>query len=62
MLAAELSPAGEGAPDLVARALRDERLVLNATGPATLRLLPALTISEAHVADALARLGRLLDR
>jgi predicted acetylornithine/succinylornithine family transaminase len=60
MLAAELSPAGEGAPDLVARALREERLVLNATGPATLRLLPALTISEAHVADALARLGRLL--
>jgi predicted acetylornithine/succinylornithine family transaminase len=60
MLAAELSPAGEGAPDLVARALRDERLVLNATGPATLRLLPPLTISEDHVADALARLGRLL--
>jgi acetylornithine/succinyldiaminopimelate/putrescine aminotransferase len=60
MLAAELTPAGEGAPDLVARALRDERLVLNATGPATLRLLPALTISEAHVADALERLGRLL--
>jgi predicted acetylornithine/succinylornithine family transaminase len=60
MLAAELSPAGEGAPDLVARALREERLVLNATGPATLRLLPPLTISEDHVADALARLGRLL--
>jgi acetylornithine/N-succinyldiaminopimelate aminotransferase len=60
MLAAELDPAGEGAPDLVARALRDERLVLNATGPTTLRLLPPLTISEDHVADALARLGRLL--
>jgi predicted acetylornithine/succinylornithine family transaminase len=60
MLAAELDPAGEGAPDLVARALRDERLVLNATGPATLRLLPPLTISEDHVADALARLARLL--
>jgi acetylornithine/N-succinyldiaminopimelate aminotransferase len=61
MLAVELSPAGEGAPDLVARALRDERLVLNATGPATLRLLPPLTISQDHVSDALARLGRLLD-
>jgi acetylornithine/N-succinyldiaminopimelate aminotransferase len=60
MLAVELSPAGEGAPDLVARALRDERLVLNATGPATLRLLPPLTISQGHVADALKRLGRLL--
>jgi acetylornithine/N-succinyldiaminopimelate aminotransferase len=60
MLAVELSPAGEGAPDLVARALRDERLVLNATGPATLRLLPPLTISQDHVSDALKRLGRLL--
>ena len=62
MLAAELDAArAEPATDLVGRALREERLVLNATGPATLRLLPALTITDAELDDALARLGRLLD-
>jgi acetylornithine/N-succinyldiaminopimelate aminotransferase len=62
MLAAELDPArAEPATELVGRALREERLVLNATGPATLRLLPALTITDAELDDALARLGRLLD-
>jgi acetylornithine/N-succinyldiaminopimelate aminotransferase len=62
MLAAELDPSrAEPATELVGRALRDERLVLNATGPTTLRLLPALTITDAELDDALARLGRLLD-
>jgi predicted acetylornithine/succinylornithine family transaminase len=62
MLAAELDPArSEPATALVARALRDERLVLNATGPTTLRLLPPLTITDAELDDALARIGRLLD-
>jgi acetylornithine/N-succinyldiaminopimelate aminotransferase len=62
MLAAELDPArAEPATALVARALRDERLVLNATGPTTLRLLPPLTITDAELDDALARIGRLLD-
>jgi predicted acetylornithine/succinylornithine family transaminase len=62
MLAAELDPArAEPATALVGRALRDERLVLNATGPTTLRLLPALTISDAELDDALVRLARLLD-
>jgi acetylornithine/succinyldiaminopimelate/putrescine aminotransferase len=62
MLAAELDPSrAEPATDLVGRALRDERLVLNATGPTTLRLLPALTITDAELDDALVRLGRLLD-
>lgn len=61
MLAAELDPSrAEPATDLVGRALREERLVLNATGPTTLRLLPALTIADAELDDALARLGRLL--
>jgi acetylornithine/succinyldiaminopimelate/putrescine aminotransferase len=61
MLAAELDPSGaEPATELVGRALREERLVLNATGPTTLRLLPALTITDAELDDALARLGRLL--
>ncbi len=49
-----------GAPDLVRRALLDQRLVANATGPATLRLLPPLTIGEEHVDDALQRLRALL--
>ena len=34
--------------------------VLNATGPSTVRLLPALTISRAQVEDALGRLGAVL--
>jgi acetylornithine/N-succinyldiaminopimelate aminotransferase len=45
---------------LVLRALAEQHLVINATGPATIRLLPALTIDEEIVDDALARLGRLL--
>ena len=58
MLAFEL-PDG-GAPDLVLRALQEQRLVLNATGPSTVRLLPPLIIDEAQVDDALVRLRDLL--
>jgi acetylornithine/N-succinyldiaminopimelate aminotransferase len=49
-----------GAPELVRRALIDQRLVVNATGPATLRLLPPLTIADEHVDDVLQRLRALL--
>ncbi len=49
-----------GAPDLVRRALLEQRLVLNATGPATLRLLPPLTIGSDEVDEALRRLRALL--
>ena len=49
-----------GAPELVRRALLEQRLVLNATGPATLRLLPPLTIGDEHVDDVLQRLRALL--
>jgi predicted acetylornithine/succinylornithine family transaminase len=49
-----------GAPELVRRALLEQRLVLNATGPATVRLLPPLTIGEAEADEALARLRALL--
>jgi predicted acetylornithine/succinylornithine family transaminase len=49
----------DDAPGLVRRALLEERLVLNATGPDTVRLLPPLTVSEAEIDDALARLDRL---
>jgi acetylornithine/N-succinyldiaminopimelate aminotransferase len=58
MLAFELVEGG--APDLVSRALAEERLVLNATGPTTVRLLPPLIIDRAQADDALARLARLL--
>jgi acetylornithine/succinyldiaminopimelate/putrescine aminotransferase len=49
-----------GAPELVRRALLEEHLVLNATGPATVRLLPPLVIGDAEVDEAVARLARLL--
>jgi len=45
---------------VVRRALLEERLVINATGPGTLRLLPALIIKQADVDEAVARIGRLL--
>jgi predicted acetylornithine/succinylornithine family transaminase len=50
----------DDAPGLVRRALLEERLVLNATGPATVRLLPALIVTPEEIDDALARIGRLL--
>ena len=58
MLAFDLD--GGGAPGLVRRALLEQRLVLNATGPATVRFLPPLTIGEAEVDEALRRLRALL--
>jgi predicted acetylornithine/succinylornithine family transaminase len=48
------------APTIARRALLEERLIVNATGPATLRLLPALIVDETEIDDALRRLGRLL--
>jgi predicted acetylornithine/succinylornithine family transaminase len=48
------------APRIARRALLEERLVINATGPITLRLLPALIVGQDEVDDALARLRRLL--
>jgi acetylornithine/N-succinyldiaminopimelate aminotransferase len=50
-----------GAPELVIRALTEERLVLNATGPTTVRLLPPLIIDRAQADAALQRLARLLE-
>jgi predicted acetylornithine/succinylornithine family transaminase len=57
MLACELDLS---APELVRRALFEQRLILNATGPTTLRLLPALVIDEPDVDEALRRLAVLL--
>jgi predicted acetylornithine/succinylornithine family transaminase len=58
MLACDL--ADGGAPELVRRALLEQRLVLNATGPQTVRFLPPLTIGEAELHDALGRVRALL--
>ncbi len=50
----------EGGPALVRRALFEQRLVLNATGPTTVRFLPPLTVGEAEIDDALRRVTGLL--
>jgi predicted acetylornithine/succinylornithine family transaminase len=49
------------APDVVRRALLEQRLVVNATGPTTVRLLPPLILSEAEVDDGLTRLAAALE-
>jgi acetylornithine/succinyldiaminopimelate/putrescine aminotransferase len=48
------------APQLARRALLEQRLVINATGPRTLRFLPPLVVDEAQIDDALDRLRSLL--
>jgi acetylornithine/succinyldiaminopimelate/putrescine aminotransferase len=45
-------------PGIVRRALLDERLVLNATGPDTVRALPPLTVTDDEIDEALERLAR----
>jgi acetylornithine/N-succinyldiaminopimelate aminotransferase len=47
-------------PGFVRRALEEQRLVLNATGPDTVRLLPPLTVSEEEIDQALERIDALL--
>ncbi len=49
-----------GAAELSRRALREQRLVVNATGPDRIRLLPPLTVTLEEIQDALGRLGALL--
>ncbi len=49
-----------GAPELARRALLEQRLVINATGPRTLRFLPPLVVDAAQVDDAVSRLRRLM--
>ncbi len=57
MLACELDVP---APAVARRALLEQRLIVNATGPTTLRLLPPLTIEEDDVIEAVTRLSRAL--
>jgi acetylornithine/succinyldiaminopimelate/putrescine aminotransferase len=49
------------APEVVRRALLEQRLVVNATGPTTVRLLPPLILSEADVDEGLRRLALALE-
>ena len=48
------------APAVVRRALLEQRLVLNATGPTTVRFLPPLVIGEAEIEECLDRLAAVL--
>jgi acetylornithine/N-succinyldiaminopimelate aminotransferase len=50
----------ERAPELARRLLLEERLVVNATGPDSVRLLPPLTVSDEEVAEAVRRIGALV--
>ncbi|MFZ0376920.1 MAG: acetylornithine transaminase [Solirubrobacteraceae bacterium] len=47
------------APELARRALLAQRLVVNATGPATIRLEPPLIVTDEEVDEAVTRLGAL---
>ena len=57
MLAADVAA---DAPEVARRALLEQHLIINATGPSTLRLLPPLIVSEAEIDEALSRLYALL--
>ena len=50
----------EDGPDLVRRALLEQRLVLNAPAPDAVRLLPPLTVSDEEIGQAVRRIGALL--
>jgi acetylornithine/N-succinyldiaminopimelate aminotransferase len=50
---------GIDAPELARRALLEQQLVVNATGPATIRLEPPLVVSEGEIDEALRRLAAL---
>jgi acetylornithine/succinyldiaminopimelate/putrescine aminotransferase len=56
MLAAEVD---FDAPRFVKRALEEQALVLNATGPATVRFIPPLVVTEDEISEALRRLAAL---
>jgi predicted acetylornithine/succinylornithine family transaminase len=55
-----LAFAYDDAPDLVRRALLEQHLVLNATGPDTVRLLPPLTVTTEEIDAAIDRLAALV--
>ncbi len=58
LLGAELA-ADVSAIELARRALLEQRLVINATGPSSLRMEPPLIVTHDQIDEAVARLGRL---
>jgi acetylornithine/N-succinyldiaminopimelate aminotransferase len=58
MLAVDLAD-GIDAAGLARRALLEQRLVVNATGPATIRLEPPLIVSDGEIDEAVSRLEAL---
>ncbi len=58
MLACELDVS---APEVARGALLEQRLIVNATGPTTVRLLPPLIVDESEIDIALERLGAALE-
>ena len=52
--------AGLAAPEVARRALLEQRLVVNATGPQTIRLEPPLTVTGDEIDSAVSRLGRAM--
>jgi acetylornithine/succinyldiaminopimelate/putrescine aminotransferase len=58
MLAIDLDSDHPG-PETARRALLEQRLVVNATGPGTIRLEPPLIITEREIDEALGRLESL---
>jgi len=50
------------APDVARRLLLEQHVVVHATGPDTIRLLPPLTVTSAEIDDALTRIGEGLLR
>jgi acetylornithine/succinyldiaminopimelate/putrescine aminotransferase len=59
MLAVDVAEGWE-APELARRALLEQRLVINATGPITLRLEPPLIVSEEEIDEAVNRLRKVV--
>jgi predicted acetylornithine/succinylornithine family transaminase len=57
MVAAEVDA---DAPEIARRALLEQALVINATGPSTVRFLPPLVVSEEEISEAVLRLAELL--
>ena len=58
MLAIDLVDGVDG-PELARRALLEQRLVVNATGPGTVRLEPPLVVSDSEIDEALSRLAAI---
>ena len=60
MVGFDLDSDGADAPEIARRALLEQRLVVNATGPRTIRLEPPLIVTEDQIDAAVERLGELL--